>query len=159
MTEISIPKWASREYTRGQRMRALADKRGLTYAALIDAWYWGDAELEQALGSTDSLPMPSKESEAMCMLGFSGHPIEWVAGWRYGSIPAEGCSFNYREQHWERGISLMAIDGDDAQTMEMALTEAFNSDRPIIKIRGLRTPWCGSDGEPLVLLASEIKEA
>jgi hypothetical protein len=69
-----------------------------------------------------------------------------VSGYRYGSIPEGGVSYNYREQMLERGLSLAAVDGGAPVGSVI-----FFADRPKYEVRGLLLPWTGSDGEPMVL--------
>lgn len=72
-----------------------------------------------------------------------------VRGWRYGEIPAAGCSTNYRDGHAEAGVSLMSLGepGGDDTDGTFAL---FNDGRPVVKVEGWLLPQRGSDGERLV---------
>jgi hypothetical protein len=76
-------------------------------------------------------------------------------------LPADGQSYNYRDQHAERGISLMGLTPESCDEAGISLDnvyagagyEAFNGrGREIVWVRGLFVGY-GSDGEPLVILA------
>lgn len=88
-------------------------------------------------------------------LGREGKPLLRVQGWRYGDIPEIGYSHNYRDQCPERGVSLMALDGDEP-TLGAQLYEACNGGREKIHVSGYFVGW-GSDGEPLVIMARKIE--
>ena len=88
-------------------------------------------------------------------MGFRGQELRIVTGWRYGDIPECGCSGDYRDQRYERGVSLMAIDGEDCGTEDTAIEGMAISDRPIIRVRGYYSGR-GATGEPLVIGATKI---
>ena len=69
-----------------------------------------------------------------------------VAGYRYGAVPTHGLSHNYRDDHSERGLSLVAINGQPA-----VASEIWFCDRKRVRVNGLLLPYKGSDGEPLIL--------
>jgi hypothetical protein len=88
--------------------------------------------------------------------GFAGAKMPaWVTGWRLGSVPACGFSYNFRDNVREYGVSMMAVDGSDATpdgTFEM-----FNKGRARVRVAGwLVTHKTGSDGEPMLVDAVEI---
>ena len=92
-------------------------------------------------------------------MGYQGQSLPpYVTGWRYGEIPEAGRSINFRDQKWERGVSLMALDGEEP-TEAAKLYAVFNAaGKPKIRVGG----WYvgrGADGEPLVLLAHKISNA
>jgi hypothetical protein len=90
--------------------------------------------------------------------GLAGAKMPYiVTGWRYGHIPASGLSFNARDDRPESGVSVMAVDGgEEIQDRLSALFIAVG--RPVVQVRGyLNTIARGSDGEPLLLDAGEIK--
>jgi hypothetical protein len=91
--------------------------------------------------------------------GFSGCEMPYtVTGWRYGNIPTSGASHNYAEGKQEAGVSLM--EADNGMKTQDALSAMFITakNRPVVKVTGyLNTVKRGSDGEPLVFWASEIK--
>lgn len=79
---------------------------------------------------------------------------EYVTGWRYGHIPSSGRSTNYRDNKLEKGVSVMALDGDPKVK---TLSEFGISHRIIVHIGGFLNPLdIGGDGEPLLLSAKEI---
>ena len=69
-----------------------------------------------------------------------------VTGYRYGTMPEGGLSYNYADDRSERGLSLAAIDGQD----EVGSSVWF-AGRAKVTVTGLLLPYQGSDGEPLVL--------
>lgn len=77
-------------------------------------------------------------------IDLSGQPD--VNGYRYGNIPESGLSHNYMDDRSERGLSLVAIDGQK----EVGSSIWF-CDRKKVKASGLLLPKKGSDGEPLIL--------
>ena len=100
--------------------------------------------------------MMSHETSTLFDLGYDGEELQYVTGWRYGDIPVDGRSINFLDQKYEKGVSLMAIDGEEP-TAAARLYEMFNSwGKRKIRVGG----WLvgrGGDGEPLVILAEEIK--
>lgn len=75
----------------------------------------------------------------------------WAKGWRYGAPPACGRSYNHRDDRYEAGISMMAIEGCDV--VPDGTYELFNGrDRNRHEVEGwLVTYTTGSDGEPLLV--------
>jgi hypothetical protein len=90
-------------------------------------------------------------------LGRLGRPLLRVRGWRYGDIPVDGYSHNYRDQCPEDGVSLMALDGDEP-TLGAQLYEACNGGREKIHVSGYFAGY-GSDGEPLIVCARRTDDA
>ena len=87
--------------------------------------------------------------------GIAGREMpKWVTGWRYGSVPTRGLSYNYRDERCERGVSMMQIDGECDQTD--GTFALFNSARPRVRVGGWLIEARGSDGEPLVVGAVEL---
>ena len=86
-------------------------------------------------------------------MGWDGRDLVEVTGWRLGAIPESGRSYNHMDDCWERGVSLMALDGDE---MISAVASMAAADRPIVRVRGYLSGH-GADGEPLVIGAIEIK--
>lgn len=99
--------------------------------------------------------MSSVEGIAWTM-GFEGRELREVTGWRYGNIPECGRSVNYRDNEYEVGVSLMALDGEDRQTVQMIAEGMSASDRPVVRVRGYLSGY-GACGEPLVIGAEEIR--
>lgn len=94
--------------------------------------------------------------------GFYGTEIPtWVRGWRYGNIPAEGRSKNYKDDKMEEGISMMEVtlNGETIRTKdEISALFIVADKRKVVECEGwLNTFAKGSDGEPLLFGAKEIK--
>ena len=76
-------------------------------------------------------------------------PCPKVKGLRLGNIPPGGRSYNYRDGHYEAGVSVVELVGWPATR---TVSFATLSDRPTIEVEGLLAPVRGSDGEPLILV-------
>ena len=85
-------------------------------------------------------------------LGYAGKPLpEYVTGWRFGAIPESGISYNFRGNRPEKGLSIMAIDGEEP-TDDAKLYAIFNHSKgDIVRVGGWLVGF-GSDGEPLLIL-------
>lgn len=96
--------------------------------------------------------------EAACFdAGVKGHDMpEYATGWRYGNIPESGYSRNHADNINERGLSVMAIDGEDDHTD--GSFEMFAAPRPIVRVGGFRIGFVGSDGEPLIVGARVLQQ-
>lgn len=82
--------------------------------------------------------------------GVAGHCMpRWVQGWRFGSIPAVGHSFNHRDGRAERGVSLMALDG--AAVSAETIVGLPYCNRPRVRVAGWLIGYPGADGEPLIV--------
>ena len=82
-------------------------------------------------------------------LGYNGIKVDFndvVICRRAGYIPAGGISYNYREQIYERGLSVINVTGE-----EEVGSSVWFSDRKIITVKGIRLPFTGSDDETLIL--------
>jgi len=90
-------------------------------------------------------------------MGFAGRTLKIVTGWRYGKIPAEGVSKNYLDQRYERGVSLMAIDGENTITAQAVAEGMAASSRPVVRVKGYFSGR-GACGEPLIIGAEEITD-
>lgn len=91
-------------------------------------------------------------------IGFDGYafPI-YATGFRYGNIPSNGRSHNYRDDYAERGVSVAWIENGD-QTQDQVSLAFVQCGRDVVKVQGYLHPGAtGSDGEPLLLLATEAK--
>ncbi|MEN6467722.1 MAG: LPD38 domain-containing protein, partial [Smithella sp.] len=89
--------------------------------------------------------------------GFLGQPIpEWRVGWRYGKIPLDERSNNYREQIRERGVSLMDLfDHNFTAGEETKIYEMFNAKKDT-RIVGGYYIGRGTDGEPLLVGTKDL---
>lgn len=120
----------------------------------LHGWALNDAMESRGYCYLWELNIP--EFAAGMMVGREGGTWDFpeVTGWRYGDIPINGKSTNYRDECCERGVSLVQIDGED-ETKSFATLGAAG--RPKVRVRGYLLPWRGSDGEPLVTGAQKIK--
>jgi hypothetical protein len=98
--------------------------------------------------------MDPVESIAWTM-GFEGKELRSVTGWRYGSLPESGRSINHADNSWERGVSLMGLDGEERTTPAILVAGIALTDRPVVRVRGYLSGY-GADGEPLVIGAEVI---
>lgn len=92
----------------------------------------------------------------MFSIGFIGHcfPV-LVEAVRVGHIgPGQTRSRNYRDDCWERGISVLHLIGEQAQSD--GTYGMFSKGDNKFRVRGYLSPWPGSDGEPLLIDAEEI---
>ncbi len=87
--------------------------------------------------------------------GRQGAPAPtWTTAWRYGEIPEGGQSKNYRDNQLERGVSVMAIDGEPPVK---TLSEFGIRHRRVVCVGGWLNPLdVGGDGEPLLISAQKI---
>jgi len=92
-------------------------------------------------------------------IGLAGAEMPYkVTGWRYGNIPKEGKSYNFREGQFESGVSLMEVYGGKKTQDEFSAMFIKAKNRPIVKVTGyLNTLNTGADGEPLLLDATKIE--
>ena len=74
-----------------------------------------------------------------------------VTGYRYGTAP-DACSYNYRDDHAEHGVSLSRLEGE-----KDIFSAGFFAGRKEYKYQGVLLPTKGSDGEPLILLVGEME--
>jgi hypothetical protein len=97
--------------------------------------------------------------------GFLGSEIpKKVRGWRYGNVPKNeygvSRSYDYRDQMFLPGVSIMQIEGkersDSYGGMPGNIHESFFSKRPKVKVEGYLLSRKGSDGEPLLIDVKEI---
>ena len=84
----------------------------------------------------------------------NGEEPEIVTAWRYGKVPERGTSYNYRDQEYERGVSVLPYEGGK----ESAYYKAFFGSAPLIRVRGVDFGYKGGDGEPLLFAAEEITD-
>lgn len=76
-----------------------------------------------------------------------------VSGYRYGDVPTDKASYNYRDEHWEPGVSLAALDGEE----EIGSAIWFG-DRKKVNVTGLLVDDKGSDGEPLIIPLDMVEQ-
>lgn len=82
--------------------------------------------------------------------GASGGPIPaWTSGWRYHAVPECGHSYNFRDDRYEPGVSMMAVDGSDA-TPDGTYALFNGDDAKRTNVAGWLSCRTGSDGEPLL---------
>ena len=70
---------------------------------------------------------------------------------RYGDVPENGLSYNYRDNECENGTSVARIDGKNEINGINIKYSLLLSDRNEVEITGILMPVYGSDGENLVL--------
>ena len=81
----------------------------------------------------------------------------WVVGERFGDIPTDGKSWNYRDDRWEAGVSLVRLSDGSRTTQEIESMILVAAGRDLVKVAGwLVTHTTGADGEPLVVGAVRI---
>ena len=82
---------------------------------------------------------------------------EYVSGWRYGTVPAGGQSYNYRDQRPEHGVSVMEVDGVANGSIDKISMMFIAMGRPTVYVEGYLNPYAnGSDGEYLLVDAKEM---
>lgn len=89
---------------------------------------------------------------AAANLGFENIDIskcESVIAYRFGAIPENGISYNYRDNECERGLSVAWLKGHKKEAKNRNMAEF--ADREVVRVEGLLLPVTGSDGEPLIL--------
>lgn len=80
---------------------------------------------------------------------------EYKTGWRYGDIPERGKSYNFRDQQFESGVSVMFLDGESPSS-GAKLYEIFNKNNRKLQHVGGWYVGKGSDGEPILVDAQLI---
>ena len=140
-----LPKKLMAAFNLGKR--ALSELGPDASRSAVDQWLYGLP--------IDDLPEGTEEVSAFNEGLKGGEPPGYVRGWRYGPVPDSGFSRNFRDDVRERGVSLMQIEGGgiDAGTFKM-----FNSDRPKYLVDGFLLSVSGSDGEPLIIGAQNIRK-
>lgn len=97
-------------------------------------------------GSSWYSPILQVASDLGALKGIDLTDCPVVTGYRYGTAPASGISYNYADQRSERGLSMAAINGQN----EVGSCVWF-ADRDRVEYTGILLPYTGSDGEPLIL--------
>lgn len=94
--------------------------------------------------------------------GYYGHPLPvYVLGWRYGAIPKEGWSYNYRDGYREAGISMMEVtlpSGDVLGSQDPVSAVFVAAGRKKVSCSGWLHFRRGSDGEPIIVGAKPAKK-
>ncbi len=100
--------------------------------------------------------MNNHDTATLFEIGHSGKDFpEHVVGWRFGKIPEKGQSTNFRDNKYEKGISLMALEGE-SPTDSAKMYQVFNAkNKNQVRVSGFLVGY-GADGEPLVLGAKEL---
>lgn len=139
-------------YRAGERARSLgmSARSGPFWDKVLYDEYV-DPEVDLKGLASDEMPVSMAFFEA----GNAGNPLPvWVTGWRSGDIPLGGRSQNYRDNRFERGVSMMHVDGlGDTSDGTFAL---FNSGRRPVEVAGWLITSRGSDGEPLIVGAQPL---
>ena len=89
--------------------------------------------------------------------GLSGYDMpEYVVAIRIGDVPDSQHSFNFRDQKFEKGVSVLRVLGTKDSTDHTY--ESFNPGKRIL-VGGFRLDGVhGSDGEPLIVGADKIRD-
>ena len=80
---------------------------------------------------------------------------QYVSAIRIGEVPKDGKSFNFRDQFFEPGVSVLSLEGQkrtDNQTFDK-----FNSGKKI-RVHGYLHFKTGSDGEPIIVGAVKTQD-
>lgn len=146
-------KWIENAIATGKKIHAIREDRDMEMSEIMDEWAYGD--LAQEIG-----PYPNHcdiEWWTMMEAAAKGWNCRKVRGWRYGEIPAEGRSYNHRDNEPEDGVSLMELE-DGCCGSRDAISAMFieAESRPVVWCEGYLLPHRGSDGEPLILGARKI---
>ena len=85
--------------------------------------------------------------------GAFGHelPVR-VSGWRYGDLPRNGKSWNFRDQRYERGVSMAFVDGI-GDTSDGTYAMFNGTGRKKVRCSGWMIGFRGSDNEPIIVCA------
>lgn len=83
--------------------------------------------------------------------GFVGREPEWVEADRFGDIPESGFSFNWAENKWEPGVSVVTIIRNTRDEAYADNTLYSMLGREKIRVAGWWLGLTGSDGEPTLL--------
>ena len=110
----------------------------------ITAAMYSDEEIARIAGNSSNNDMKFFKA------GFDGDskPI-FVTGWRYGKADEDSVSGNYRDQVFEKGLSMMQVTGEPKASTTY---EKFNAiDQPVTWHVGYLIKDRGADGEPLII--------
>jgi len=152
-------------YVIGQKLRAAADaaddqSKTANYRSACMywsyGWYTGLPDADAYFGSDDA------GVQGFLLAGWLGlEGPEIATGTRLGNVPPSGRSRNYRDGEWERGVSMLTVNGSCAVsdgTFEL-WQQLAGADRPLVHVRGILLPFLGSDGEPLLVCCETIAAA
>jgi len=149
--------YQGRQYAAHERLAAYPRERDVAAAyelgQRLAEQYDGDLTAAVHSGDLDHVLLDDL-SAASWDAGFYGRPKPvWATGWRFGNIPENGRSYNYRDNQPEPGVSMMWVrdaHGNEYAT-EDALSAAFISRRTKrVEYSGWLVGF-GSDGEPCLL--------
>jgi hypothetical protein len=147
-------------FSLGRKAREVAEAHEWSEDALFYHWSAGITGLPKFADT----PMLDNDWGQAFMAGLRGcEPLPLVKGWRYGRLPEADeftgcrCSYNYRDQEPEAGVSLMEVDDGPETQDKISAMFIDTGNRPPVRVQGYLLPWRGSDGEPLVICAREIE--
>lgn len=110
----------------------------------------GDADFPASAESPGSVDYLHWEA------GFLGlDKPKYVTATRIGEIPPDGRSFNFADQRFERGVSVLNVDGQ--KRSDIGTFDMFNDGKKIT-IEGYLHHSVGSDGEPLIVGAKKVRD-
>jgi hypothetical protein len=88
--------------------------------------------------------------------GFRGLDVpQKVQAERIGEVPKEGRSFNFREQQFEPGVSVLNVVGQ--KPTDNGTYEKFNPGKKVV-VEGYLHYKTGADGEPIIVGAKKVKD-
>jgi hypothetical protein len=92
--------------------------------------------------------------------GFVGREPEYVTAIRYGKVPENGRSRNYSDGSYENGVSCVKIIRNESDADYKSIYDVTLGYQGIEKIvvEGWYLGQTGSDGEPLLVCAKEVKD-
>ena len=111
------------------------------------------ARLILALGDTDDRSREKLVSDIL-----KGVEPEIVVGFRYGNVKEEGASYNYRDNVFEAGVSIVGRVRE-LNTDRDGYYEAFFGKQPYNIVAGLYTGRHGADGEMVLSAAQLLSDA
>ena len=126
------------------------------YAELADKMEW--CELSTTLTKYfEYMTFASQKEKAFIDAIIIDKPApKLTLGWRYGNIPDDDRSFNYRDQINEHGVSFMDTKGEKPNKGFAGCIHK-EANTPIIIAAGYQVNERGSDGEALLVGSKEIK--
>jgi hypothetical protein len=140
-----------RAYSLGVELAKIADSNDYDIETAVNRWAYGDITLSHEFNDID---WANHTEPALFDMGTQGAEIKFVDGWRYGSVPTRGFSYNFKDNYPEKGVSCMEAGGEKTQNRLSALFISQNAVR--VNVNGLLLPDKGADGEPLLILVQTI---